>query len=850
MQLLGATSDAGRAEASGRVSNGLVAIYDFRPDGSGLVRDRTLHLEPVDLKVGDPTAVRWTDGALEFTAPTRIRSTDRLAKIANLVRVSGEITVEAWIDLSATDAGQSACILALSNGSDQVNFELRQRGRSYRARFRTSLTARGDGAQLAVAAGESETGATQVVFTRDRTGRSRIFLDGTLSQEGWIPGSASDWEKTTLTLGNGAKGRRPWLGSVHLLAVYGRDLLPAEVARNREAGSQLPPPEATRLSESAVLFETEVAPLLASRCLDCHDSSVRQGGLDLTKRASALEGGDRGNAIKPGDASSSLLWLMVQSGAMPQSRPPLSDPQKQVLRDWIDGGASWTREAIGAAARPRVGSGADSWVRRLTAGEYVETVRAALGVDLSDEARDALPAEVRADGFENTAYNLTVDLAHVEAYAKLAAAAATRAEVGEFVGQGGQLDERWIRAMGRRVLRGPLSEREVGPYRNLADQVGTQGGTVDEAARIVLEAMLQSPRFLYRIEQQRGDGTAWPADAFELASRLSYVVWGGPPDDELAAAAESGSLTAKAEVRRQVRRMLDDHRAVARSLEFIGQWLDVGRLANLQPDRHRFPAWHPGLAVDMRQETLSFFKDLAWHRKRPLHELLNAQFSYLTPRLARHYGLAPAGSGLRRYDLAGVPSRGGLLTQGTLLTVGGDDASMVTRGLFVLHDLLFGEVGSPPPGLDTSPVPASPGRSRRAIAAERVESAACGGCHSRFEPLAYGLEKFDGLGSYQDVDEHGNRLGEDGEVLFPGAAEPVTYDSIGQLMELLAASDRVRQTITRKLAQFAVGRPLAAADEPAIQRIHREAARAGATYRDLVTAIATSELVLEVQTEP
>ncbi len=174
---------------------------------------------------------------------------------------------------------------------------------------------------------------------------------------------------------------------------------------------------------------------------------------------------------------------------------------------------------------------------------------------------------------------------------------------------------------------------------------------------------------------------------------------------------------------------------------------------------------------------------------------------------------------------------------------------MVTRGLFVLKDVLFGEIGSPPPGLDTSPVPTSPGRTHRAIAMERVESGTCGGCHSKFEPLAFGLEKFDGLGSFHEVDEHGNELREDGNILFPGGARPVPYDSSAQLMDLLAGSDRVQRNITRKLTQFALGRPLVAADEPSIEQIHTQSDQAGGTYQNLVTAIVMSDLVRTTRTE-
>src|SRR5690606_18437353 len=163
---------------------------------------------------------------------------------------------------------------------------------------------------------------------------------------------------------------------------------------------------------------------------------------------------------------------------------------------------------------------------------------------------------------------------------------------------------------------------------------------------------------------------------------------------------------------------------------------------------------------------------------------------FATPELAKHYGIKPQGKDLAKYDLSSVPSRGGLLTQGAVLTVGGDEASMVTRGLFVLHGLLRGVVKDPPPCVDTTPVPSQPGRTQRAIAEVRIANANCGGCHAHFEPLAFGLEKFDGLGSFHEKDKHGNTLREDGEILFPGSAQSVKYDSSEELMNLLAKSDR------------------------------------------------------------
>jgi len=198
---------------------------------------------------------------------------------------------------------------------------------------------------------------------------------------------------------------------------------------------------------------------------------------------------------------------------------------------------------------------------------------------------------------------------------------------------------------------------------------------------------------------------------------------------------------------------------------------------------------------------------------------------------------------MERYDLSSDPSRGGLLTHGSVLTMGGDDASMVTRGLFVLRDLLRGTVKDPPPCLDTTPIPSSPGQSQRVISEERVANRSCGGCHEKFEPLAFGLERFDGLGSYYKRDVFGNRLRQDGEILFPGSPEPQAYKTSEELMDMLANSDRVAETITWKLVQFVMGRPLGARDASEIKKIHQQARDQGGTYQSLMTSIALSDLI-------
>jgi hypothetical protein len=642
-----------------------------------------------------------------------------------------------------------------------------------------------------------------------------------------------------------------------MVAMFDRALSAGDVKQHFAAGPKAGSQSAEermaemRLAAQQKVFDEEVAPLLAEHCIECHDSAIHKGGLDLSRKTAALIGGESGKAITPGKAAESLLWKSVAADEMPKNRPPVSAAGKAVLKAWLDDGALWPVEVIDPAIYLHEGHAGDVWVQRLTVPEYIETVRSAVGVDISKEALEFLPPDLRADGFSNTAYNLSVDLKHVEAYGSLAQIIVSRMDVLKFAAKFSKSRSlstdatmrEHVARMGRSLLRGPLTAEEINDFSGIATTVASAGGDFKDAMSYIIEAMLQSPRFVYRIENQHGDGSPRSVDQYELASRLSYIIWGGPPDDSLMATAEQGALADRGKLEAEVRRMVKEPRAVERSLLFVSEWLNLGRLSNLQPNAERFPNWNAELAADMRAETLAFFKEVAWERNQPLAELLSAQVTFATARLAKHYGLKPVGDELSQYDLSDVPGRGGLLTHGSVLTIGGDDASMVARGLFVLHDLLRGTVNAPPPCVNVVPPPTKAGLTQRGIAAARVANENCGVCHVRFEPLAYGLEKFDGIGAYHEKDKHGNALRDDGEVLFPGDAKPIKYESSAELMKLLASSQRVQESLTWKVTQFALGRPLVAADAPIVHRIHEAAQQGGGTYSSLISAVVLSDLV-------
>jgi len=838
-----------------RHSAGLMVLYDFHQVDGNRIPDVSGVKPVIDLDIIDGKHLRIENGVLKVDGKTKIASQRSASELGRGLQSTNELTVEAWIKADNLKQDGPARIVTISRNPSERNLTLGQENDRFDVRLRTTRTSKNGLPSLNTDKNVVKPRLQHVIYTRNRSGTARIFVDGRLVQETQIDGNFANWDGDyRIGLANELTGDRIWQGEIHLVAIYRRSLSPREILDLFQAG-----PDANRAGlarqkskPNAELFERQIARILANHCLECHDPATNKGGLDLSRKVTAFAESDSGKTILPGQPDESLLWQYVESDEMPRDRSPLSTQHKQALKQWIEGGATWTFETIDPALYQHQSDGVRTFVRRLTVEEFIETVRVLFDVDIGDEARALLPPDLRADGFNNTGYNLTVDLGHVDAYAQLAEMISRRVDVKKFAGRferSRSLTDnnmrRLIETMGRWVLRGPLARREIDLYRGISTTVASAGGDFEEAVRLILQAMIQSPSFIYIMEKEQGVGDYRFVTEYELANRLSYMIWGGPPDQSLLDSAGNNQLHEQQQLRKQVARMLNDPRARRHSRQFIIQWLNLNRLDHLRPDPERFPKWTPQLADDMQRETVEYFDDVIWEQQRPLADLLNAQVTYLSPALARHYGLTPRTESFARYDLQSIPSRGGLLTQGSLLTIGGDDASMVTRGLFVLHDLLRGTVKDPPPCVDTTPVPTKPGQTNRDVSEMRLKNVACGGCHARFEPLAFGLEKFDGLGTYREKDQHGNQLHEDGEILIPGTAKPLDYETSAELMNLLAASKRVQESLTWKVVQFCLGRPLLAADAREVRRIHEVSQTQGGTWKSTIAALATSDLVLK-----
>jgi hypothetical protein len=541
--------------------------------------------------------------------------------------------------------------------------------------------------------------------------------------------------------------------------------------------------------------------------------------------------------------------------------------EDQVLGDWVRHLATVPEEAV-AAARDRLASASaapihDQLLRRLTHSQYNNTVRDLLG-DYSRPA-DRFPPEDFVNGFRNQFRTQGMPPLLTEAYGaaaeKLALNAFRAGDVNGLVpcrpssARDVKCRDEFVRTFGLRAFRRPLDEAEVERYTRLFNTQATKSGRFLEGARVVVEAMLQSPKFLFHVE----GGSDGRFRDYALASRLSYFLWDTMPDQRLFDAAATGELRTAGGLERVARSMLEQPLAKQAVDEFFAEWLRFDRTLGSVKDRRRYPEFTPELAAMMVQETRLLLGNLVWS-DRSFMEAFTAEYSFLNSDLASVYGLpAPAGE----FELVRFPAsahRAGLLGQASFLSsnAGPVETSPTARGIFIREQLLCQHVPNPPPGVNTdvpAPTPDRPLPRRQRMQAH-VESPTCATCHRLMDPIGFGLENYDGIGRWREreaIEFEENRRGS------PGRTVELPIDASGeiaglanggftepkQIGRLLAESRACQECIVKQVFRYAFGRLETPSDRETVRTVSATFRESGFRFKELLVALVRSPQFLD-----
>lgn len=392
-----------------------------------------------------------------------------------------------------------------------------------------------------------------------------------------------------------------------------------------------------------------------------------------------------------------------------------------------------------------------------------------------------------------------------------------------------------------RAFRRPATVKEVNQFLGFVDLTRKQGDSLEEGIAIALQAILVSPNFLYRIERDQpapAGQTSVPVSQYELASRLSYFLWSTTPDAELLRLASQEKLRQRGVLQAQVKRMLADRKSVALVENFAGQWLQFRNIDVLKPDPEKFPIFDDALRYFMRRETELFLENMIRQDESVL-ELLDANHTYLNERLARFYGVpGVVGPEFRRVDMSGIQRGGGILSHASILTISSYSTrtSPVLRGKWIMENILNAPPPPPPPSvpaLDDTKVGQSASL-RQQMEAHR-KNPACASCHSRMDPLGFGLENFNAIGAWRDTD--GTFPVDPSGVLPNGKA----FNGPNELKKLLQEDkDAFARGLTEKLLMYAIGRGLERYDKPAVAAISAKLPARNYRFSALVMEIVNS----------
>jgi hypothetical protein len=600
---------------------------------------------------------------------------------------------------------------------------------------------------------------------------------------------------------------------------------------------------AARQANAKEAFREKVAPFVKTYCVDCHGSKKRKAQINFQP------------ALKnPGDAAFSRHWKQALANVKTHDMPPddadkqPTDEERGMFTDWIAELKFLSPKDPG----PFV-------IRRLTKSEYGNTLHDLFGVDPG--IVHELPDEVFGEGYLNTLSPL-----QMEQYLGIADevldrilapkdAPPTEAQKRLFgappaPGTDARAAARNVaRSLARSAFRRPPSEAELDVLMQVFDLASQNKLAYPAALSLMLKAVLVSPQFLFITPAEKVTPTGEAEsgadivslDDYQLASRLSYLLWATMPDAELSALADAGKLHEPAILKAQVRRLLADPRSRALFDGFGAQWLGLGSLESKTFDTVKFPQITSQMRRAMYDEARLFFESIV-RDNRSAATFVDCDYTFLNGTLAPIYGLEKTVTGpkMRKVHLTDA-NRGGILGMAGVLAVTSypNRTSPVKRGVWVLEQVLGEHVPPPPPN-----VPALDKQDKNTVAnltlRQRTElhrtNPVCANCHKILDPIGFGLENFDAIGRWRDQDDTGGAIDAGGEL--PGGKH---FSSPKELKAIIAArTGDLSRNLTEKLLAYALCRQLEGYDEIVVDHLMEAIAKDGYRMQTLITEIITS----------
>lgn len=492
-------------------------------------------------------------------------------------------------------------------------------------------------------------------------------------------------------------------------------------------------------------------------------------------------------------------------------------------------------------------------LRRLTRFELNNTLRDLLG-DTS-RAADALPPELKGNGFNNDAASLTTSRVLVDGYHSVAQALA-----GQVTADAARLAnlatcdlaaadqdacaKTFIADFGRKAFRRSLTEAESATFYRVY-QAGKEGTGYVDGVKAVVQLALQSPQFLYRIEQ----GSPLPDQSLrrptgvEMATRLSYLLWGSMPDSALLDKAAAGGLDSSEQVLTEAKSMLESPKARDVVRYFTNTLYGIAGLDALDRSTELFPTYTRSLGPLFRQETERFIDQVVWEGAGDFATLFNASYTFVNGPLATFYGLqGVTGDAFQRVE-RDPSKRLGLLSHASVLasTTPGSRNNPVVRGKFIYEEVFCQHVPSPPVGLNVKEPPADPTRTTRERFSAHREMEPCKTCHAMLDPIGFGLENFDGVGLWRDT-ENGKPIDASGEL--PGVDVAGPFNGPVELAQKIAGSTDARNCFADRWLAFAYGRVLSDGDACTRAQLESAFSKSGGNVKALLLAATQTDAFL------